>query len=159
MTAEENEALVRRYYEEAYNESNPADATELLSDDFVRHNVAAPQQDQEPGHADDIARIESWLTAFPDLQITIDELYATSDTVVSYVIWSGTQDGPLTQWGAPATGRQMARESLVVWRVACGQLAENWIVQDNLTMLRQLGIVTDEELATAGTPTVATPSP
>ena len=53
----------------------------------------------------------------------------------------------------------MARESLVVWRVACGQLAENWIVQDNLTMLRQLGIITDEELATVGTPTVATPTP
>jgi hypothetical protein len=30
----------------------------------------------------------------------------------------------------------MARESLVVWRIACGQLAENWIVQDNLIMLR-----------------------
>jgi hypothetical protein len=51
------------------------------------------------------------------------------------------------------TGLPMARESLVVWRVACGQLAENWIVQDNLTMLRQLGIVSDEELTTAGTPT------
>ena len=79
--------------------------------------------------------------------------------MVSYVIWSGTQDGPLPQFGAPATGRPMARESLVVWRVACGELAENWIVQDNLTMLRQLGIITDEELATAGTPTVATPTP
>jgi hypothetical protein len=43
--------------------------------------------------------------------------------------------------------------------VACGQSAELWIVQDNLAMLRQLGIVTDDELATAGTPTVATPTP
>jgi hypothetical protein len=47
----------------------------------------------------------------------------------------------------------------VVWRIACGTLAENWIVKDNLTMLRQLGIVTDDELATVGTPTVATPAP
>ena len=74
-------------------------------------------------------------------------------------VWSGTQEGPFPQWDAPATGRPMARESLVVWRVECGQLAENWIVQDNLTMLRQLGIITDDELATAGTPTVATPEP
>jgi len=51
------------------------------------------------------------------------------------------------------------REALVVWRVACGQLAENWIVQGNLTMLRQLGVITDEELASVGTPTVATPTP
>jgi hypothetical protein len=53
----------------------------------------------------------------------------------------------------------MERESIVIYRVACGQIAENWIVQDNLTMLRQLGIITDEELRTGGTPTVATPMP
>src|SRR5262249_9592728 len=131
---------------------------ELLADDFVRHNAAAPQ-DNQPGNADDQARVQSWLTAFPDLQVTIEDLYASNDTVVSYVIWRGTQDGPLPQWGAPATGRPMERQSLVVWRIACGKLAENWIVQDNLTMLRQLGIITDDELATAGTPTVATPVP
>jgi predicted ester cyclase len=156
---EENQALVRRYYEEAYNGRNLAVIDELLSDDFVRHNVAAPQQDQQPGHADDIARVEAWLSAFPDLQVAIENLYASSDTVVSWQVWTGTQDGPLTQWGAPETGLPMARESLVVWRVICGELAENWIVQDNLTMLRQLGIITDDELATAGTPTVATPEP
>jgi steroid delta-isomerase-like uncharacterized protein len=158
-TAEENEELVRRYYDEAYNGQNLTVVDELLADDFIRHNVAVPQQNQAPGNTDDVARIEAWLSAFPDLQIAIEDLYASSDTVVSYVIWSGTQDRPLPQFGAPATGRPMARESLVVWRVACGQLAENWIVQDNLTMLRQLGIVTDEELQTAGTPTVATPTP
>ena len=115
--------------------------------------MAVPQQNQAPGNADDVARVESWLAAFPDLQIAIEELFATERHGRQLVIWRGTQDGPLPQWGAPATGRPMERESLVVWRVACGQLAENWIVQDNLTMLRQLGIITDEELATAGTPT------
>ena len=158
-TAEENEALVRRYYDEAYNGRNLEVVDEFFADDFIRHNVAVPQQNQAPGNADDVARVEAWLSAFPDLQIAVEDLYATSDTVVSYVIWSGSQDGALPQFGAPVTGRPMERESLVVWRVACGELAENWIVQDNLTMLRQLGIITDEELATAGTPTVATPAP
>jgi predicted ester cyclase len=157
-TPEENEALVRRYYDEAYNARNTAVIDELLADDFVRHNVAVPQANQ-PNNADDVARVESWLAAFSDLQTTIEELFATEDTVVSFVVWRGAQDGPLPQLGAPVTGRPMERESLVVWRVACGQLAENWIVQDNLTMLRQLGIITDDELTTAGTPTVATPTP
>ena len=61
--------------------------------------------------------------------------------------------------GGPATGRPMAREAAGLWRVECGQIVENWIVQDNLTMLRQLGIITDDELATVGTPTIATPEP
>ena len=36
------------------------------------------------------------------------------------------------------TGQAMERESITIYRVACGQIAENWIVQDNLTMLRQI---------------------
>lgn len=152
-TPEENEALVRRSYDEAYNARDTVVIDELLAADFVRHNVAVPQENQAPNNADDVARVEAWLAAFSDLRITIEELFATDDTVVSLVVWRGTQDGPLPQWDAPVTGLPMERESLVLWRVACGQLAENWIVQDNLTMLRQLGIVSDDELTTAGTPT------
>jgi steroid delta-isomerase-like uncharacterized protein len=157
-TPEENKALVRRYFE-AHNERNPAAVAELLSDDFVRNNVAFPQQDQPSGVADDVARVEAWLATFPDLQISTEEMIAEGDIVMTYQVWRGTQDGPFTQWGAPATGRPMAREAASLWRVECGQLAEVSVVVDNLTMLRQLGIITDEELATVGTPTVATPTP
>ena len=33
------------------------------------------------------------------------------------------------------------------------------VVQDNFGMLRQLGVISDDELADVGTPTVATPAP
>ena len=75
-SAEENEALVRRYYEDAYNGRNPEIVDELLSDDFVRHNVAYPQRDQAPGTADDIARVEAYLAIFPDVHITFEDLYS-----------------------------------------------------------------------------------
>ena len=65
----------------------------------------------------------------------------------------------MPQWDAPVTGQAMVWESIVIYGVARGQIAENWIVQDNLTMLRQLGIITDEELSTVGTPTVTTSVP
>ncbi len=152
-------ALIRGYLEEAYNGRNPGLAHDLLADHFVRHSVAAPHRDQAPGNADDVARVEGWLTAFPDLRISIEKLIATEDTVVVWAIWRGTQDGPLPHWDAPVTGQAMQRESIIIYGVACGRIVENWIVQDNLTMLRQLGIITDDELADAGTPTVATPAP
>jgi steroid delta-isomerase-like uncharacterized protein len=158
-TPEENEELIRRYYEDAYNGRNPEIVDEFLSDDFVRHNVAYPQRDQAPGTADDVARVEAFLTIFPDLRVTLEDLYTAGDTVISTQVWTGTQEGPFAEWGSPATGRRMARESIVIWRVECGQIVENWIVQDNLTMLRQLGIITDNELRSVGTPTVATPTP
>jgi steroid delta-isomerase-like uncharacterized protein len=158
-SAEENEALIRRYYEDAYNGRNPEVVDELLSEEFIRHDVAYPQRDQAPGAADDVARVEAYLAIFPDLQITIQDLYSAGDTVITKQVWTGTQEGSFPEWGAPATGRRMTRESIVIWRLECGQIVENWIVQDNLTMLRQLGIITDDELATVGTPSVATPEP
>jgi predicted ester cyclase len=103
--------------------------------------------------------LQTWLTAFPDLHIAIEKMIAAEDTVVSWDVWTGTQEGPFPQWGAPATGRRMSRESIIIWRLECGRIVESSVVQDNLTMLRQLGIITDDELATAGTPTVATPVP
>jgi steroid delta-isomerase-like uncharacterized protein len=157
-TEEEMEELSRRYVE-AYNARNPEALADLLAEDFVRYNAAAPQQDQQPGYTDDIARLQATLAAFPDLQLTMEDLFIKDDTIVAYTTWKGTQDGPLPQWDAPATGRPMVRESISIWRVECGRLAEARIVQDNLTMLSQLGIITDGELTTVGTPTVATPAP
>ena len=156
---EENAALVRRYLEEAYNGRNPAMAQELLADYLVRHSVASPHLDLAHGNDDDATRVEQWLTAFPDLHIDIEKLITSEDMVVGLLIWSGTHDGPLPHWDAPVTGQAMERESITIYRVECGQIAENWIVQDNLTMLRHLGVISDDELATVGTPTVATPVP
>jgi hypothetical protein len=44
-------------------------------------------------------------------------------------------------------------------RSKCGKLAENIVVTDRLTEYRQLGVITDDELATAEEPTAATPMP
>jgi predicted ester cyclase len=111
MPSELNEALVRRYLEEAYNKRNPALAHELLADDFVRHSVGAPHHGQVPGNADDVARVEAWLTAFPDLHISIEDGITDDDMVVAWLIWSGTHDGPLPHWDAPVTGLPMEEEA------------------------------------------------
>jgi hypothetical protein len=52
----------------------------------------------------------------------------------------------------------MTQENLAIWRVECGQLAEQWIVQDIFGMQLQLEVITAEELADAGA-AGATPAP
>jgi steroid delta-isomerase-like uncharacterized protein len=157
-TPEQNEDLVRRYWEVVYNDKRPERAADFLAEDFVRRHTVRPQ-DNVPGTDDDVARARENLTDFPDLQITIEDVIATGDEVVVRLTWSGTQEDDMEAWGAPAAGRRASYDLVAIYRIACGRLAEQWVVADYLTMLRQLGIVTDEELATAGTPTVATPAP
>jgi steroid delta-isomerase-like uncharacterized protein len=157
-TPEENVALVERYVDEVYNQHNPEAAAALLADDFNRTNPARPHV-SEPGTADDIVRVERSLREFPDLHGTIEDVIAADDKVVVRMTFAGTHQGAFEDTGAEATGRAAAWSSVLIWRIACGKLAENWVVTDRLSQLRQLGHVTDDELVTAGTPTVATPAP
>jgi predicted ester cyclase len=152
-TEDENAALVRRYLDEAYNQQDLTIIDDYLVDDFIRHSTGSPHVETDPHNEDDVARVQMWLTAFPDLNISIEKLVAADDLVIGWLIWSGTNDGPLPYWGGHTTGQSMERESITIWRIECGQIAENWIVQDNLTMLQQLGVISDDELATAATPT------
>ena len=44
-------------------------------------------------------------------------------------------------------------------RVACSRIVEARNTSDGLGYRRQVGIITDDELRTVGTPTAATPAP
>ena len=158
-TPEENEALVRRWYEEVWNQRDMEVVDDILADDYVRYRAGIPFAN-ETGIADDLEWVEMILTEFPDVTFTVEDILADGDKVAVRTTTSGTQMGPMVDMGnAPASERQMTRENIAIWRVACGKLAEQWIVQDNLGMLRQLGVVTDDEMGDVGTPTVATPVP
>ena len=163
-TPEENAALVRRWHEEAWGRGNLEVLDEVLADDYVAHvpGLAAWLPAAQVRGADRTVVAETLRglrTDFPDLRVTVEAMVAEGDTVAARLTYAGTQADPLDTWSSPDTGRRMARETWVFARVACGRIVEEWVLFDNLTMLRQLGVVTDEELADAGTPTVATPAP
>jgi predicted ester cyclase len=157
-TEEENIALVSRWYEEVYNQGNLYAVDELLSDDFNRFR-AGVEFTNEAGNDDDRAFAEMIMSEFPDVQFGIEDIFASDDSVAVRTITTGTHMGPMVDIGnAPATGLPMARNNIAIWRVECGELAEQWIVQDNLGMLLQLGVITEAELADADAPG-ATPAP
>ena len=74
--------------------------------------------------------------AFSGLRIVPEDIIASGDRVVARVRVSATQTGEV--YGITATGRRMEVEQIHIWRVACGQLAEHWMVRDDLGAIRQL---------------------
>lgn len=153
-TPTQNAALVREYWQTVYNERDSGRVPDFLAGGFVRHDPAVPEGSVPA--LTDVARTEAQLADFPDLRVSVDDLIAQEDKVVARMTWSGTQLDPLEPWGAPATGRPAEFMVISIMRVECGRLAEEWPLFDDLTMLRQLGIITDDELATAGGATSAT---
>jgi predicted ester cyclase len=134
MSIEQNKALVRRIVEELQNRDNWALLDELVDPAFV--NWAAP-----PGIAPDrtgiIALSREFGAAFPDGAMTIEEMVAEGDLVVTRKTFRGTHQASFM--GIAATGRRVAI-SLIDWvRVAEGRAIEHWNVADMMSLLQQLG--------------------
>ena len=134
--SEENKALARRSWELA---DNPDIIDEVYAPDVVWHN---PDQDV---HGIEEAKqfIGMYTTAFPDMSVTVEDAIAEGDKVVTRVTLRGTHEGETEAFGPP-TGRQVEGEGITIHRIEGGKIVEEWNAYDNLTLLQQLGLATEQ---------------
>lgn len=134
---ETNKAQFRRTYEEMFNQGNLAIVEELIAPDFLNHEVPPGMNNRGP---ESMRRVVMMLrTAFPDLHFTIEELVAEGDTVAGRVTLSGTHQGPFM--GMAPTGRSVQQVSMHFVRFRDGKGIEHRVVRDDLSMMRQLGVI------------------
>lgn len=135
-----NTDLVRRFYTEIFTNGNLAVADEIIAPEFVEH---IPQP--IPGTHSTVGpeAIRSFASMFreaiPDLSVSIDDVIAAGDKVVTRVTWQGTQKGPL--FGADATGKTLRFTGIDIVQIAGGKLVEHWGEVDVLEALSQLGFL------------------
>jgi steroid delta-isomerase-like uncharacterized protein len=77
--------------------------------------------------------------AFPDLHITVEDLIAEGDKVVSRNSVTGTHQGEYM--GRPPTGKSITYNEIFIFRFVNGRIAETWGVVDVLSQMRQLGAI------------------
>ena len=136
MTVEGNKAIVRRFVEEVQNQGNLAAVDELLAPNFVNH-TAPPGV---PADREGIKQLSHmFLAAFPDGAMTIEDMIAEGDRVVTRKTFRGTHTGELM--GIPPTGKQVAIGLIDIVRLVGGRAVESWHAADNLGMLQQLGVI------------------
>jgi predicted ester cyclase len=92
-----------------------------------------------------------------NLSITVEQILAQDDLVAAYFRYSAIHQDDDEMRGYPETGREAEWVESVIYRLECGKIVELWPVVDSLGRLRDLGIVTEEELQTAEG--LATPTP
>lgn len=76
---------------------------------------------------------------FPDLEVTIEDLIAEGDKVVSRNTVTGTHLGDYM--GHPPTGRRVTYNEIFIFRFAGGRIAETWGVVDVFAQMRQVGVL------------------
>jgi len=102
VSTEENKASERRFHEEVWNKHNLGTVDELVAPDVVEHNPLLPGQG--PIREGFKQSVETALSAFPDAQVTLDDLIAEGDKVVARWTAHGTHRGDFM--GVPATNKQ-----------------------------------------------------
>jgi hypothetical protein len=79
------------------------------------------------------------LRAFPDIQVTLEDLIAEGDKVVARNSITGTHQGEYM--GRPPTGNSVTYDEIFILRFAGGRVAEMWGVVDVLPQMKQLGMI------------------
>jgi len=134
MTAEENKALVRRFYAEI-DKGNLDAMDELVAEDYIDHNPP-PFPGLGTGRAALKKAFEIFLKATPGFH-EIEDQIAEGDKVVTRLTSYGKHEGDLP--GAPATGNEMKMTSITIHRIENCRLVEKWAEKDVIAFLTQIG--------------------
>jgi predicted ester cyclase len=136
----ENRAVVRRWIETFNNPYTPQTEVDILAPGYIAHAPGLP------GPLD----LEAWsqftsafVEAFPDLRLTVEDIFSAGDMVAARVSFRGTHRGEFQ--GIPPTDKQVAFSSIEIDRMVDGKVAEHWFEMDLLGLMGQLGAIPEPE--------------
>jgi steroid delta-isomerase-like uncharacterized protein len=134
----DNKEIARRVIEDPWR-GKLEEVLEFIGEDAVAHVAGSPA----PLTGRDGFRnfVTTYLTAFPDGTITVDDQIAEGDTVATRWTGRGTNTGELM--GLPPTGRQVTIEGISYARITDDNVRETWITWDTFALMQQLGAVPD----------------
>ncbi len=137
MATEENKAIVQRFNElfgEFWRTGDADVLDEVVAPEFVYHQPLTPP---------DLEGFKQFLpmfrNAFPDMNYTVEDLFAEGDKVADRITWQATHQGELM--GIPPTGNSVTVTDMHISRIAEGKIVERWGQGDNLGLMQQLGAV------------------
>jgi predicted ester cyclase len=133
----ENKAVVRRLFEDFWNNRERALADNIFVPNCAHHDPNTPDFGKGPEGEKRI--FDLYTTAFPDSRFTIEQMIAEGDTVATRWTVRGTHKGELL--GNAPTNKSITLTGTALCRVLGGKIVESWSNWDALGMFQQLGIV------------------
>ncbi|HEX6030281.1 MAG TPA: ester cyclase [Tepidiformaceae bacterium] len=127
--------MAERWYGEVVSGGKTELIDELCAPDFVDH-------DPLPGTSADLAGIKEFVAqiraAFPDLQVSVDDLIGEGDRLAVRSTMRGTHEGDFM--GIPGSGKKVEVSNYDFVRFENDQAAEHWGVIDSAALMEQLGM-------------------
>ncbi|MFD1557490.1 ester cyclase [Paraburkholderia silviterrae] len=125
-----------RLYDTFWTTGDEAQARDALAADFTDHTLP-PGRPQ--GVAGPLAASKVFHGAVPDVHADVVQMIVTGDRVVSHMRFTGHFTGTFN--GVQGKGQPVDFIATDIYRIRDGKIADNWHLEDNLTFLQQLGVV------------------
>jgi len=109
-----------------------------LSPRFVDHTLPPGRPQGPTGPA---AASKAFLTAVPDLKVAVEQRIVVADRVVSHLRFTGHFTGSFQ--GVIGKGQPIDFIATDILKVRDGKITDNWHLEDNLTFLKQIGLVSN----------------
>jgi steroid delta-isomerase-like uncharacterized protein len=133
----DNKSIVRRLYEEVWNQRHLEVAGEIISPSHAIHDNHLPDAGIGPeAYQRNVVR---FVAAFPDLRFTVEDMVAENDKVVAFWVITGTHRGEFR--GIAPTNVKISVEGITINHVSGGKIMDAFVNYDALGLMQQLGVV------------------
>ena len=133
----ENDALIRRWFEEVWNKGREEAIDELFAEDGVAHGLADVAGGKLRGPAGFKPFFRSFREAFPEVEVTVEDTVSEGDKVAARCTVRGSHRGDML--GLAATNRPVDFTGIAIVRISYGKIVEAWNNFDFMSMFQQLG--------------------
>jgi steroid delta-isomerase-like uncharacterized protein len=136
--SQENKALTERWFEEVWNKGRADAIREMVTEDLVIHGLSDAKGEAVKGVQAFDEFHTQFRNAFPNIQITIEDLIAEGDKVAARCSVRAKHTGD--SLGLAPTHAEVDFSGIAIVRISNGKIVEAWNNFDFLKMNRQLGI-------------------
>jgi predicted ester cyclase len=129
---------VRAFYD-FWNTGDEALLKEAIAPDFTDHTLppGRPQGPQGPAFAS-----RQFRAAVPDLEVRVEKMIVAGEYVTAHMKFTGHFSGTFGQM--QGKGQPIAFIATDLLKVENGRVADNWHIEDNLTLLQEMGVARDK---------------
>ena len=126
-----SQRTVAHAFADLMNGHDPDAIDGFVAENYINHNAYV-----DDGREANRTFWRTWFTAFPDTEVTLDDVLVDGDRVAGRFTYRATFQAPFM--GLPPTGQPVEMHSIDIWRVADGMAVEHWDQIDGQAFFAQL---------------------
>lgn len=135
---EKNKQHVVHFYNDVLNKGDMELLNNIMSEDFIDHNAPPEQPQGIQGFKQFLKMIT---TAFPDLKIIIEDIFAEGNKVIARLTITGTHTGFLGS--IPPSNKIAKWTGIDILEIKNDKIVGRWNERNLLSLMKQIGAVPD----------------